>query len=176
LKHADHVYLLTGGVPSPGGVWADFGAGQGSFTLALADLIGPQGEIYAIDQDRGALRDLKRAMSSTFVQRRPSLHLLDADYTRPLELPPLDGIVMANALHFQHHKEPLVQLLKGYLQPGGRFILVEYNVDRGNPWVPYPISYPTWKAMAARTGFTHTELLAKVPSRFLKEIYSALSY
>ena len=37
MQHADHVALLRGGVSSPGGVWADFGAGRGAFSLALAE-------------------------------------------------------------------------------------------------------------------------------------------
>ena len=41
MTHEDHVSLLRGGVPGPGGVWADLGSGAGAFTLALADLIGP---------------------------------------------------------------------------------------------------------------------------------------
>src|SRR5690554_4106120 len=41
MNHQDHVNLLRPGVPATGGVWADFGAGTGAFTLALAELLGP---------------------------------------------------------------------------------------------------------------------------------------
>jgi len=113
-------------------------------------------------------------MRSMFPQA--NVHYLSADFTRPLNLPPLDGIVIANALHYVRHKEPVLEMLRAYLKPGGRLILVEYNADRGNPWVPHPLSYPTWEALAARCGFASTRLLARVPSRFLNEIYSALSF
>ena len=85
---------------------------------------------------------------------------------------------MANALHFQKHadKDTVLQKILAHLRPGGRLILVEYNVDSGNMWVPYPLSYPTWETIAARNGFVSTRLLATVPSRFLGEIYSALSF
>ena len=36
--------------------------------------------------------------------------------------------------------------------------------------------YLTWEAIAARNGLVATQLLAAVPSRFLGEIYSALSF
>ena len=91
-------------------------------------------------------------------------------------MPPLDGVVMANALHFQREKDRVVQLIHGYLRPSGRLILVEYNVDHGNPWVPYPLSYGTWETLTRRNGFANTRLLATRPSRFLGEIYSAVSW
>ncbi len=96
MDHADHVRLLAGGVPATGGTWADLGAGDGAFTLALAELIGPAGVIHAVDRDRGALRELERHVA----RDAATVHTLVADFTRPLALPPLDGIVMANSLKF----------------------------------------------------------------------------
>jgi ubiquinone/menaquinone biosynthesis C-methylase UbiE len=174
MDHADHVTLLREGVPRSDGIWADFGSGTGAFSLALANLLGPGAEIYAIDRDAGALR----RQESRFHARFPEVpvHFVTADFTHPLDLPPLEGAVMANALHFQQEKEPVLRLLRSYLQPDGRFILVEYNTDRGNHWVPYPLSFQTWEEMAQHHGFVRTHLLATRPSRFLGEIYSALSY
>ena len=174
MNHRDHVFLLTKGVEKTGGVWADFGSGQGAFTLALAELLGPNGEIYSVDKDKGRLRRQKGAV----VNRFPGLtvHYKEGDFTRPLDLPALDGLIVANALHFFKRKEDVIELLKSYLRPNGRFIVVEYNTDRGNHWVPHPFSYIRWKETAERIGFAHTELLATVPSSFLGEIYSAVSY
>jgi ubiquinone/menaquinone biosynthesis C-methylase UbiE len=173
MNHEDHVRLLRGGVAEPGGIWADLGSGSGAFTLALADLLGPAGEIYSVDKDQGALREQERAMRARFPGT--TVHYLVADFTKRLELPPLDGVVMANSLHFQRQKDPVLQLVRGSLNPGGRLILVEYNVDRGNMWVPYPLSYPTWEALARQNGFTSTTLLTTQPSRWLGEMFSALS-
>jgi ubiquinone/menaquinone biosynthesis C-methylase UbiE len=174
MTHEDHVALLRGGVPGPGGVWADLGSGAGAFTLALAELIGPTGTIYSVDQDQGALRDQERAMARRFPA--VPVHYRVADFTRLPALPPLDGVVMANSLHFVRHKDPVLRQVYAALRPGGRLILVEYNADRGNPWVPHPLAYPTWAALAGRAGFANTRLLATVPSRFLGEIYAAVSF
>lgn len=173
MTHEDHVYLLRGGVPGDGGMWADLGSGTGAFTMALADLLGPGGEIYSVDTDRRALREQERVMSARFPDT--TIHYVAADFTKPLDLPPLAGVVMANSLHYQRNKDTVLQLVRGYLQPGGRLILVEYNADKGNPWVPYPLSYGAWEAVARRNGFAGTQLLARVHSRFLNEIYSASS-
>lgn len=174
MNHIDHVNLLRNGIPNPGGIWADLGSGTGAFTLALAELLGPGAQIYSVDKKKGALRHQVQEMGRRFPGTQ--LQTMTADYTRPLDLPPLDGIVMANALHFQHNKEAVLQLIHRYLQPGGRLILVEYNIDRGNISVPHPLSYPTWQKLAEQNGFTGTRLLHTRPSSFLHEIYSALTF
>jgi len=173
VQHRDHVGLIRQGVQGGGAVWADLGSGEGAFTPALADLLGPTGSIYTVDRDRHALEVQLRALRRAF----PSVAVtpLVADFSRPLKLPSLDGIVMANALHFQRDKSPVLQLVRGYLRPGGRLILVEYDTDHGNHWVPYPLSYGTWTGLAAEAGFQETRWLASVPSRFLGSIYAALS-
>jgi len=170
VDHADHVRLLRDGV-TRGGRWADLGAGTGAFTLALAELVGPQGEVIAVDRDRGALRDLERAL-------RPgaaTVRTLVADFTKPTDLVSLDGAVMANSLHFVRDKTPVLALVHGMLKPVGRLLLVEYDTDRGNTWVPHPMSFETWRALADANGFSDTRELASVPSRFLGRIFSAES-
>ena len=174
MNHADHVALLAPGVTqSEGGTWADLGAGAGAFTLALADLIVPHGVIHAIDRDRAALAELRSAYISAVPQAE--LRARTADFTRRLDLSDLDGIVMANALHFVDDKAAVLALVRGYLRHGGRLLLVEYDSDRGNAWVPHPLSFETWRDVAAEAGFVETRKLATVPSRFLRQIYSALS-
>jgi ubiquinone/menaquinone biosynthesis C-methylase UbiE len=173
MDHSDHVSLLRAGVPAPGGVWADLGSGRGAFTLALADLIGPEGDIYSVDRDRGSLRVQEQRME----QRFPGVRLYPraADFNQPLDLPPLDGIVMANSLHFQRDQLATARLAREYLKPGGRLLIVEYNIRRGNYAVPHPVPYEAWVGLAEQAGFEHTRLLARRPSSMMKEIYSACS-
>lgn len=173
MEHRDHVNLLRGGVVSGGNKWADFGSGDGTFTLALRDLIGPGAELWSIDRDRGRLDRQRQLFEARFPGS--NVHFLNVDLSRPIELPPLDGIVMANSLHFFKDQAPVLRLMREYLKPGGRLVLVEYNADAGNPWVPHPISFGRFKALAQQSGFSEPLLLAAVPSRFLREIYSALA-
>jgi ubiquinone/menaquinone biosynthesis C-methylase UbiE len=157
-------------------LWADLGSGTGAFTLALAELLGPGGCIYSVDKDAAALREQQSRMRSRFPNMQ--VEYVKADFTSPLSLPLLDGIVMANSLHYlrSQEKDALLQRIKGYLKPHGRFILVEYNVDRGNMWVPHPLSYGSWEVVARRNGFVDTRLLDTARSSFLGQFYSALSY
>jgi ubiquinone/menaquinone biosynthesis C-methylase UbiE len=173
VDHADHVRLIRDGVTGAGPAWADLGSGKGAFTLALADILGPSGTIITVDRDRGALEVQLRRLRAQF--SAVAVTPIVADFTNPIEVSELDGIVMANSLHFVRDKGPVLELVRGYLRPGGRLILVEYGADRGNPYVPYPVSFAAWAKVAAAAGFRETRQLASVPSRFLGSIYSALS-
>ena len=175
MDHKDHVNLLRPANLMQGGTWADFGAGSGAFTLALSELVGMKAEIYAIDKDRAALGKLEQAHRARFGTSQ-NIHAVRADFSGALFLPPLDGILMANSLHFFREKEKVLRHVRSFLKLNGSLLLVEYNVDSGNPWVPHPLSFETYQTLAARTGFTEPSLLAKIPSRFLKEFYSAVVY
>lgn len=182
MNHSDHVALLRPAQLPPSGVWADFGAGSGAFTLALRELVGPAAHIYAVDKDRASLRELEELFAARFGNAL-NLHPVRADFTRPLDLPVLDGALMANSLHFFPGDESafrtkldVLRRVRSYLRRGGALLLVEYNVDRGNPWVPHPLSFGTWREFAPQAGFTEPRLLATHPSSFLRQFYSALCY
>jgi len=174
VQHAELVGLLRDGVSAKAGRWADLGAGEGAFTLALADLLGPGAHITAVDRDRGSLRNLAEEMGRRFPET--GLDVVVADFTRPLGLIGLDGVVMANSLHFVRDKRPVLAAVRSMLRPGGSLIVVEYGADRGNPWVPHPFSYPRWEQMAADAGLERTRLLGTVPSRYLGSMYSAVTF
>src|SRR5258706_1282547 len=174
MDHNDHVNLLRPANLGQGS-YADFGACSGAFTLALRELVGLDSTIYAVDKDRSALNQLDWAHRDRFNSTR-NLILLPNDFSRPLDLPSLDGIVMANSLHFFKDKEKILRHVREFLKPNGALLTVEYNVDSGNMWVPYPLTFETYIKLTTRVGFSEPRLLAKIPSRFLKELYSAVAY
>ena len=177
MNHADHVRLIETGIErNSGGVWADFGAGTGAFTLAVRDIVGPDATIIAIDQDRASLQKLRATMERRFPGTR--LRLLQTNIAGRLALPPLDGIVAANAIHFIPRPEhvALLQRWKENLRPEGRLIVVEYDAETGNRWVPYPMSYSAFQALAPAAGFTEPQPLRVRPSRWLAPIYAALAF
>lgn len=175
MDHADHVALIRPGVAGSGGTWADIGAGTGAFTLALADLLEDGSRIVAVDRDAGVLRQNARAVTSRF----PGIELITlvADLDGPLDLPTLDGLVAANSLHFvpPDRRIAVIAALARRLRPGAPFVVVEYDADRGNPWVSHPFSSRRWPDLAAAAGLVETVEIGRVPSRFLGAIYAAVS-
>ena len=164
--------LIRPGVEGQGGVWADLGCGDGIFTAALVTLLKPGSHIYAVDKSLRALESLARNFAESYPAAAP--HPVHADFTRPLSLPPLDGLLMANSLHFVRHKQPLLARLVTLLKPGGRLILVEYNANRGNFAVPHPLDETDFLALAAEVSLRQPRILASIPSTFLGEMYAGI--
>ena len=174
MDHPDHVGLIRDGVAGIGRRWLELGAGRGAFTLALADLLGPAADIVAIDRDDGDLAALAATMSRRFPET--DLTTVVGDFSRPLPVEAgFDGLLAANSLHFVRDPGAVIHSARPLLRPGARIVVVEYDSDSGNPWVPYPFSYATWQEIAARAGLLDTRLVGRVPSRFLGAIYAAAS-
>jgi SAM-dependent methyltransferase len=175
MDHGDHVALIRNGVTGSGPAWADIGAGSGAFTLALADLLGDDARITAVDRDGAALAENARAVAERFPEA--TLTTLVGDLEGPLDLPPLDGLLAANSLHFvaRERQARVIATLASHLRPGAPFIVVEYDADRGNPWVPHPFSVGRWRELAAEAGLVDTVEIGRVPCRFLGSIYAAAS-
>jgi trans-aconitate methyltransferase len=151
VEHREMVNLIRGGVPATGGTWADLGAGTGNFTWALAELLGPTATIYALDRDARAVVAQERRLRDD----SPAAMVLprQADVLHPLGLPPLDGILAANLLHFVRDQSGLLQRLRTELRPGGRLLVVEYEQALPIPWVPHPLPFARLASLAHEAGF-----------------------
>lgn len=174
MEHKDHLKLLRKGLPRQKGMWADLGSGDGAFTLALAELLDPQSEIFSVDKDQQKLLMQQELFQDMFPES--NVHFVYQDFTQPLSLPPLDGILMANSLHSVMQQKIFLETLRMRLKETGRLVLVEYNTSESNMWVPYPIYYKQFEKLAKEVGFAYVEMLDKVPSEFLHEMYAAVAY
>jgi ubiquinone/menaquinone biosynthesis C-methylase UbiE len=173
MDHQDHVGLIRAGVAGSGPRWLELGAGAGAFTLALADLLGPGGRILASDRDERVLRSAAAAVGRSFPL--VELETRAFDYTDAIPYGPFDGILAANTLHFVADRDATLRAIRFSLAPAGRLVIVEYDTDRGNPWVPHPFSFETWRVEAVRAGYGEPRRIGRVPSRFLGAIYAAVT-
>jgi SAM-dependent methyltransferase len=172
MNESDAIELLRPAVPAtPGARWADLGAGGGTFSRALAALLGPDAQLYAVDADKRALRGI-RAWADR-AAAAPPVHIIHGDFTRPLALPPLDGIVMANALHFVRDQAAMVARAASYLKAGGRLVVIEYQHRAPSRWVPHPVPAARFADLAADAGLTPQRVVATRPSAYGGEMYVA---
>jgi SAM-dependent methyltransferase len=171
----DAVALIRSAVPDGGhAAWADIGAGSGTFTSALARLLGPGSRIYAVERDARSLAALGRRREWNGARVIP----VAADFTRPFDLPGLDpagldGMLLANALHFASDAEAVLACLATRVRPGGRVVVVEYDGRRAGPWVPYPVPAARLPALADAAGLSEFTVVATRPSEYSGVLYAA---
>ncbi len=161
--------------------WADLGCGSGTFTLALAGLLPSGSTIEAIDL-RSGIRPQTTAGGVTIIPR-------SADFVADqLGLSGLDGMLMANSLHYVRDKPALLERLRACYRgsahtsgagdtTGSTLLLVEYDTDRPTPhWVPYPLSFTSAARLLAAAGWSHIQKLGSHPSAFGRnQLYALLA-
>jgi trans-aconitate methyltransferase len=169
----DAAALIRDAVPAASGTWADLGAGEGTFTEALAGRLTPPGTIVAVDRDARALAALERRVRVEGIR----IVTVAADFTRPAawtrDDAPLDGILLANALHYVRDAGAVLARLVERIRRGGRLVLIEYDRRGPNPWVPHPIPSARWSSLATAAGLTGAVITARRRSRFGGDLYVA---
>ncbi|SFW87673.1 class I SAM-dependent methyltransferase [Chitinophaga sancti] len=108
--------------------WADLGCGSGLFSTALAHYMPEGSTIYAIDH-KPATRIAGHG-----------IQIFDLDFVSdPLPFGQIDGILMANSLHYVRDQPAFIQKLSFYTSS---LIVIEYDIEKPVPtWVPFPVSY-----------------------------------
>ena len=157
----------VGRVPA---TWADLGCGDGTFTLALATLLYPGSTIHAMDRDARALRRIPRTHAGTSI----ATHV--GDFTEhPWPFDRLDGVLIANALHYVRDQPAFIRGSEAAMRAPRRFLVIEYDTDRANRWVPYPVSRQALERLCADTGYESITWLAARPSLYRRaSIYAAM--
>jgi ubiquinone/menaquinone biosynthesis C-methylase UbiE len=152
-----------------GVTWADLGCGEGTFTQALATLLPSGSVVHAMDRDRAALRRMPAARDGTTILTHVG------DFTRmPWPFTGLDGVLMANSLHYVADPRGWLRACESALIRR-RFLIVEYDTTQANPWVPYPLDRKALAALFHKAGYRSVEILRSRPSRYGRApLYSAL--
>jgi SAM-dependent methyltransferase len=177
VRIRDAVEMISGGddrdsITTIGpGVWADLGCGDGTFTRALAQLLASGSVVHAVDVNAAALADVPAERDGTAIVTH------QADFTQtpwPFE-EHLDGILMANSLHYVREQEAFVRQCETRLNDDGRFVIVEYDLEQPNRWVPYPVSRRRLTALFAAAGYSSPVWLGARRSVYQRgEMYAAL--
>jgi SAM-dependent methyltransferase len=169
----DEAIALLGGQALGGqspATWADLGCGDGTFTRALATLLSPGSVIHAVDRNAAALAQLPRSFAHASIIAHAGDFMVS-----PWPFRGLDGVLLANSLHYVRDQAAFVRNFASALTPPGRFLIVEYDTEQANRWVPYPLSRVRLRQLFNGAGYASITFLASQPSVYQRaEIYSAL--
>lgn len=147
----------------PGATVADIGSGTGYFTWRLAEQVGPQGKVYAVDVQQSML-DLTKAA----VDERK---LSNVEYVLATERSPrlpersVDLVFIAYAYHEFGDPEAMMASIRRALKPGGRVLVLEYAKEsRIAPASPlHKMSFEEIRREIEPMGFAVDQLLDFLP-------------
>ncbi len=147
----------------PGETVCDMGCGNGFYTLKLAEIVGANGTVYAVDIQQEMLRLLEsRAEKTNLKNIKPLLGTLIGP-----RLPEgkLDLILCVDVYHEFSHPEQMLAAMRKALKKDGRLVLVEFRKE--DPKVPIKELHKMSKAQVLKelepNGFKLVEQFDKLP-------------
>jgi ubiquinone/menaquinone biosynthesis C-methylase UbiE len=114
---------------APGARVADLGSGGGYFTFRLAQAVGPQGVVYAVDIDRGLLDYVSEEARRRGLGNIQAVEAAADDPRLPEQ--GVDLIFTSNTYHHLADRTAYFERAARYLRPGGRIAVVEYTPGTG---------------------------------------------
>jgi trans-aconitate methyltransferase len=151
-------------------IWADLRCGSGLFTKALASLLPKGSRIHAVDMDSKAIQKIPKEYDGISIETS----VMDFS-SEEISFHQMDGFLMANSLHYVKDKEPFLVRMMDALKESGSFLLVDYDMNKANRWVPYSLPIKAAEELFFKCKARSFELLNKRKSAFGDQMmYAAL--
>ncbi|MGH9861179.1 MAG: class I SAM-dependent methyltransferase, partial [Candidatus Acidiferrales bacterium] len=140
-----------------GSAVADVGAGRGYFTFRLAERVGKEGKVYAVDLDE---RDLGRIRSRAKEEGLTQIEIVHSDAADPrLPAESVDVIIVVNAYHEMRDYDAMLQGMFRALRRGGRLAIIDEDAQPGKSRNSYYSSHEIPESLvredAQRNGFRY---------------------
>jgi predicted methyltransferase len=150
-----------------GAVVADIGAGVGYFTFRLADVVGPNGKVYANDIQPEMIRMLKRNIQNRGLTNvEPVLGKIDDPR---LPKASVDLALLVDVYHEFSEPQKMLDRIRESLKPDGRLVLLEYRKE--DPKIPirpeHKMSIAEVKAEVEPEGYKLDKVLEILPRQHI---------
>ena len=151
---------------APGMAVADIGAGTGYFTTRIADRLGPQGRVYAVDTQHEMLEALLEKIAAG--NRRNVLPIYSDGVRIPLPDAEVDLVFAANVAHEFGDLGATLAECRRILKPEGRLAVVDWRAEPTPVGPPEDHRLPEDRLIATlRTaGFSRPEILDLLPYHY----------
>jgi predicted methyltransferase len=108
-----------------GGVVADVGAGTGYFSRRLAEAVGPEGTVLAVETEPNLVVHVRRRAER---ERTPNVVPILASPDAPrLPVGLVDLILLVDTYHHLDDRRTYLPALRRFLRPGGRVAVVDWH-------------------------------------------------
>ncbi|MGD8883707.1 MAG: methyltransferase domain-containing protein [Desulfobacterales bacterium] len=119
----------------------DVACGWGYYSLAAADIVGKDGQVYAVDLWEEGILSLRKEAVSKGIQNLAAF-VSDVSQNIPIENDCVDVCLMATVLHDfvgdQVDRQAMKEVVR-VMKPEGRLVIVEYKKTDGPPGPPKPV-------------------------------------
>lgn len=141
--------------PRAGMAYADIGCGAGYFTLPVAERVGPNGMIYAVDLQVEMLQELEHRAKAIGLKNVVTVHSGEREI--PLPSSCVDVVCLANVFHELEEPVFFLQEIRRILRPGGRFIVIDWKPIETpvGPPLSERVSLQTLLATLQEAGFQY---------------------
>lgn len=138
-----------------GSAVADVGAGRGYFTFRLAERVGKEGKVYAVDLDE---RDLGRISDRAKRENLTQIETVRGAAADPrLPADSVDAIIVVNAYHEMRDYDAMMRGMFRALRTGGRLAIIDEEAQPGKSRSSYHSSHEIPESLvredAERNGF-----------------------
>jgi ubiquinone/menaquinone biosynthesis C-methylase UbiE len=152
---------------APGSTVADIGAGTGYFQPHLAQAVGAEGKVIALDSEPAMVEHMKARFSQ---EGAPAVdvRLSTATETKLAEAE-ADLLLLVNTYHHITERGAYFSALAGNLKPEGRLVIVDYKPE-ATPNGPPPamrIAPETIKAELEGAGWVQQKTLDLLPEQYV---------
>ena len=114
----DHLQLKKGNLV------ADIGSGGGYFSLRLAEAVGKEGVVFAVDTNSGFLEFIKEKAKEKGLNNVKTILTSEENLSLPENV---DLVFMRNVCHHIPNRTDYFRRLKKLLKEGGRIAILEYR-------------------------------------------------
>lgn len=113
---------------APGARVGDLGAGGGYFTFLIAEAVGPEGKVYAIDVDEGMLEYVRKKAAE---DGHANVETVLASAGDPKLPEAVDLLFTCNTYHHLEDRPAYFEAVRRSLRPGGRVAILDYSGEGG---------------------------------------------
>lgn len=121
--------ILNEAAVRTGATVVDFGCGTGSYTLAVAEMVGPSGRVCAIDRDPAAVRRVRHLATR---HRLAHVVVVHSDCGTGLDDATVDLALLTDALHLLTEPERVLAELGRVLKPSGMLLCNDHHLSDGD--------------------------------------------
>lgn len=154
------IHLIEKMYIKEGSTVADFGAGSGAYTLALSEVVGKKGKVYALDIHRDMLETMQASALKMGLENIETIWT-NIEKETPLESYTQDAVVVSNVLFQVEDCNAVIQEVSRVIKPLGMLLCVEWSASHMGigPHPSHVIEQARAEEMLVKHGFSIKERL-----------------